>query len=71
MNYMRILIILFLLSPLLSYSQIELKAGMKITSSVKIIKKNYRLHGAMDLSIPVIEISGENIIVDFNDALLI
>ncbi|HVM89235.1 MAG TPA: right-handed parallel beta-helix repeat-containing protein [Puia sp.] len=52
-----------------SFSQvIELKNGLKIHSSVKIKKDFYLLDAGKDLQAPVIEIEGNDIVVDFNDA---
>ncbi|HYF29928.1 MAG TPA: right-handed parallel beta-helix repeat-containing protein, partial [Chitinophagaceae bacterium] len=48
----------------------ELKPGMKITASVKVRKALFTLKAQQDLSTPVIEISGNNIVVDFNNAIL-
>lgn len=47
---------------------VELKAGMKITSSVKVRRAVYTLNGTDSLNRPVIEISGNNIVVDFDNA---
>src|SRR5262245_57326204 len=44
--------------------EIELRAGMRITESVRVIKKTYALSGAP------ISIRGDNITVDFNGATL-
>jgi len=49
---------------------IELTKGMIISSSVKVKKGNYRLNGYDSLNRPVIMIKGDNITVDFDDALL-
>lgn len=46
-----------------------LKTGMKITASFKALPGNYALEST-DLTTPVIEISGDNIVVDFNNAML-
>lgn len=49
---------------------IELKQGMLITSSVQIKKANYSLNGFDSLNRPVILIQGDNITVDFNNAVM-
>src|SRR4051812_48873175 len=49
---------------------IELKKGMTIKSSVQIKKGAYLLNGSDSLKSPVIVIEGNNITVDFNDAVL-
>jgi parallel beta-helix repeat protein len=49
---------------------IELTKGMIISSSVKVKKGNYRLNAYDSLSRPVILIKGNNIVVDFDNALL-
>lgn len=49
---------------------VELKQGMVITSSILVKKANYRLNGVDSLNRPVILIRGNNITVDFNNALL-
>ena len=49
---------------------IELKAGMVINSSVQVKKGKYLLNGYDSLNKPVILIKGNNIIVDFNNAIL-
>src|SRR5690349_21333459 len=67
---MRKLLFFLLFSPLLSNAQlVNLKAGMKITSSITVHKTVFAINGT-DLNTPVIEITGENITVDFNDAIL-
>ena len=48
----------------------ELRPGMVITSSLQVKKGSYRLNGHDSLNRPVIRIRGNNITVDFNDALL-
>ncbi|MGB8194132.1 MAG: right-handed parallel beta-helix repeat-containing protein, partial [Chitinophagaceae bacterium] len=48
----------------------DLKAGMKITSSVKVRSAVFALNAPVDVQVPVIEISGDNIVVDFNGAVL-
>jgi len=49
---------------------VELKRGMKITSSVQVKMAVYQLNGYDSLDRPVILIEGNNITVDFNKALL-
>jgi parallel beta-helix repeat protein len=54
-----------------SFSQLtELKNGMKISSSVKIKKDFYLFDANADFQTPVIEIEGNDLVVDFNDATL-
>src|SRR6266480_4726922 len=50
--------------------QLNLEPGLKIHSSVIIRKTLYKLNALQDLSAPIIEISGENIVIDFNNAML-
>lgn len=49
---------------------VELKQGMVITSSVQIKKATYGINGFDSLNRPVILIQGNNITVDFNNAVL-
>ncbi|MFZ1305052.1 MAG: NosD domain-containing protein [Ferruginibacter sp.] len=49
---------------------VELTPGMVITSSLQVKKAIYRINGFDSLSRPVILIKGDNITVDFNNALL-
>ncbi|HEX6913734.1 MAG TPA: right-handed parallel beta-helix repeat-containing protein, partial [Chitinophagaceae bacterium] len=49
---------------------VQLKKGMVITASVKVLKKNYTITADTSLSVPVIVIRGHNITVDFNNAVL-
>ncbi len=49
---------------------IELTPGMVITRSVQIKKANYLINGTDSLTRPVILIKGDNITIDFNNALL-
>ncbi|MEO7764275.1 MAG: right-handed parallel beta-helix repeat-containing protein, partial [Ferruginibacter sp.] len=49
---------------------IELTKGMIISSSVKVKKGNYSINGFDSLNRPVILIKGDNITVDFDNALL-
>src|SRR5688572_28660438 len=75
---MRILLLLLFLivTATVNGQLIDLKQGMKIISSVTIRKDLYGLNapdasGKVSLeSIPVIEIAGNNIVVDFNNAIL-
>lgn len=65
----------FFLIPILIVSALHaqltmLKAGMKITKSVKIMPGVYNINGANDSAAAVIEIEGNNITVDFNQAQL-
>lgn len=49
----------------------ELKPGMVITASMQVKKATYRFNGYDSLNRPVILIKGNNITVDFNNALLL
>ena len=49
---------------------VELKSGMVISQSMQVKKGNYLLNGHDSLNRPVISIQGNNIVVDFNDAVL-
>jgi len=68
------LAITFLLPALLGKASgpepAELKPGMIITSSLQVKKAVYRLNGYDSLNRPLIVIKGNNITVDFNNALL-
>lgn len=67
----KLLFLLVFFTPALVQAQFtDLKAGMKITTSVKVRKAVYSLNAKTDLTSPLIEITGENIVVDFNDAIL-
>lgn len=50
---------------------VELRPGMVITGSIQVKKATYRLNGYDSLIRPLIQIKGNNITVDFNDALLL
>lgn len=63
-------IFLCIITTSLHAQLVSLKAGMKVTSSIKVQPGNYALQASADLSTPVIEISGDNIVVDFNNATL-
>ncbi|HMK04076.1 MAG TPA: hypothetical protein VK489_07795 [Ferruginibacter sp.] len=49
---------------------VELKRGMKITTSVQVKAAVYQLNGYDSLGRPVILIEGNNITVDFNKAIM-
>ena len=59
---------LFLLPCLLHAQLTGLKQGMTITQSVKVLSKTYYLNNMVGQMNPVIEIEGNNIVVDFNNA---
>jgi parallel beta-helix repeat protein len=62
-------LLLILLQGLKGISQeISITSGMKINRSVKFVSGNYRLNAPADTSASLIEISGNNIVVDFNNA---
>ncbi|MBL0202479.1 MAG: right-handed parallel beta-helix repeat-containing protein [Chitinophagaceae bacterium] len=65
-------IILLLPTSLLSAANppVELKPGMIITSSLQVKRAIYQINGYDSLNRPVIFIKGDNITVDFNNALL-
>lgn len=63
-------IFLLIATTALHAQLVSLKPGMKITSSIKVQPGNYALQASADLNKPVIEISGNNIVVDFNNATL-
>ena len=67
---MKIVFIVFLLVAVSVEAQVPLRAGMKINSSITVTKNLYQLSAANDVSSPVIEITGDSIVVDFNGALL-
>ncbi len=55
----------------LNNTAVELKKGMVITSSIQVKKRMYRIMGYDSLNRPVILIKGNNITIDFNNALLL
>lgn len=62
---------LFCLFPLLLMAQVQpLRKGMKITRSLKVKAGIYTLTPSADTALPVILIEGNNIVVDFNQAIL-
>jgi parallel beta-helix repeat protein len=65
-----LLLIPFFLFIIGTAQEISLTKGMKITRSVKIKKKDYKLDAALKLDEGVILIEGNNIVVDFNNAVL-
>ena len=67
---MRFNLALFLFLPIFSHAQTCLTPGMKIQSSIVIEKKEYKFAARTNLSTPLIEISGNDIVVDFNGAML-
>jgi hypothetical protein len=54
----------------LQAQQIPVKAGMKINRTVKIATRIYKVNITGDKPNSVIEIAGNNIVVDFNSAVL-
>jgi parallel beta-helix repeat protein len=67
----KLVFLLFILaSTVLHAQQVELKAGMKITASITVRKSVYALNAVDGLQQPLIEISGNDIVVDFNNAIL-
>jgi parallel beta-helix repeat protein len=68
---MKRLLFLLVFAPIFAHAQLaELKAGMKITTSLKMRGAVYALSAKEDFATPLIEITGENIVVDFNGATL-
>ncbi len=65
-----IVCLLLLLCPPLFAESIELKAGMVIKTSVTINANRYLLNAAVDLKEPLLIIEGNDIVVDFNHAVL-
>ena len=66
-----ILLILFFATAVQSFSQDRLLVkGMKITRSVKIKKQTYRFDAPAEIDKAVVIIEGNNITVDFNNAIL-
>jgi parallel beta-helix repeat protein len=53
-----------------AFANVDLKAGMVITGSVTINANRYTLNAPADLKQPLVVIDGNNIIVDFNHAIL-
>jgi nitrous oxidase accessory protein NosD len=52
------------------FANVDLKAGMVITGSVTINANRYTLNASADLKQPLLVIDGNNITVDFNQAIL-
>ncbi len=69
MKYFLLLCLLFSFTGSLMAAETELKAGMVISQSVTILPKTYRLDVTAD-TIPLIQVEGKNIVVDFNHAVL-
>ncbi len=65
-----LLVGLFIFSCKPANQEVELKKGMRITESVKIKPGEYLLTGADSLDQPAIIIEGNNIVLDFNGAVL-
>jgi parallel beta-helix repeat protein len=63
-----LLLFVFLIST--SFAQVSIKSGMIIKRSTKIKKDSYNISSINNLSKAVIVIEGNNITVDFNDAVL-
>lgn len=68
MKILGLLLMLCFTSFLTAAQEIVLKQGMKISSSVTIRKNNYNLQAKKEK--PVILVEGNNIIIDFNHAVL-
>jgi nitrous oxidase accessory protein NosD len=69
--HMKKFLLILLFTPLFADAQLtELKPGMKISQSVKVRRAVYALNAKTELATPVIEITGENIVVDFDGATL-
>ncbi len=65
----RTLILILLLIPSFLYCQEkQISSGMKINRSMKMKSMVYRLNAPLDTSTALIEISGNNIVVDFNNS---
>ena len=66
---------LFYLSLLFVASQLQaqyanLRPGMRITSSVKIIPGTYKINKTLDLASSTIEIAGNDIVIDFSNVIM-
>jgi parallel beta-helix repeat protein len=68
MRFLFLLFSLFLISGL--YGQTVLKKGQKISRSLSVKPAQYHLPADSSLSVGVIEISGQNMIIDFKNATL-
>ena len=65
------LVLFFILLPGLSATRAQaIKPGLKIRTSVKIKAGEYLVNNATELFTSVIEIAGNNIVVDFNNAIM-
>ena len=62
---------MLLLISVTASAQISLKKGMKITQSTIVKKTVYKLNGDTSLEKGVIEITGNDIVVDFKNATII
>jgi parallel beta-helix repeat protein len=69
MRYLFLFSILFLSTAVLG--QVRLTKGMKITKSTSITKAVYKISGDTSLQKGVIEIAGNNIVVDFKNAVIV
>src|SRR6476469_5662683 len=69
---MRITIIffLFIIAIKVNCQEIILKSGT-IKKSVRFKKRTYKINGALDLNKSVLEIEGNNVVIDFNNSSLI
>src|SRR5688572_3036346 len=65
-----ILLSIWLVPALLFSQERALTKGMKISKTTKIKKAVYSIDGSNDLTSPVVNIEGENIVIDFNNVLL-
>ncbi|NTS41203.1 right-handed parallel beta-helix repeat-containing protein [Flavisolibacter sp. BT320] len=70
MNKKTALVAFLFMLGLAVQAQTGLKRGMKVSQSVKVSKRTYALQAFPGLDKGVIEISGNNITVDFNNAVL-
>src|SRR5688572_3617743 len=67
----KLLVAGLLLIAVTANAQVELQPGMKINASVKINGRVYAMNALSDsLNKPLIEISGNDIVIDFDGALL-
>ena len=66
-----VLLFLFVLVQATAWTQVKLTKGMKITRSTSVVKAVYRLNADTSLQKAVIEITGNNIVVDFKHATLV
>lgn len=67
----KLFLLLLLISSGTVFGQVTLKKGMSITKSITVAKRVYKINDDLDLKKGVVEITGNNIVVDFKNAILV